>query len=194
MDSFALRQPSELGTLKVIELDHPTTQAVKRRRLASIGDEVTGDVDLVAVDFETESVAEALEGSAYDPAARAVFCWMGVTYYLTEETVYSALASMASCCAPGSELVFDYQVPAGSIDEQDSGVLRRLDWLVAKVGEPVIAELDPNELSERLNRIGFVVVADLSARVLDQMYFEHREAGLRVPNGMRVMHVRYAGP
>ncbi|MEM7139072.1 MAG: SAM-dependent methyltransferase [Myxococcota bacterium] len=182
-----------LEGLRVIELDHPGTQAVKRERLSKTGARVEGNVELVAVDFEAESVADALGRSSYDATQPAVFGWMGVTYYLAEETVYGAIASMASCCARGSELLFDYQVPRALTDAKNARVLRRLDWMTAKVGEPVLAELDPLKLATRLGEMGFEVGADLPADALDRMYFAHRESGLRVPAGMRVMHARRIG-
>ncbi|MEM7436347.1 MAG: SAM-dependent methyltransferase [Myxococcota bacterium] len=193
MDSFSLRRPLGLEGLRVIELDHPGTQAVKRERLSATGAHVGDNVELVAVDFEAETVADALGRSAYDATEPAVFGWMGVTYYLAEETVYATIASMASCCAPGSELLFDYQVPRALAEPKSSRVLRRLDWMTAKVGEPVLAELDRQVLATRLREMGFEVAADLSADALDRMYFAHRESGLRVPAGMRVMHARRIG-
>src|SRR5689334_22848638 len=53
LDTFAYRNPHQ--AVRVVEVDHPDTQAWKRRRLAEAGIEVPGSVAYVGVDFERQS-------------------------------------------------------------------------------------------------------------------------------------------
>ena len=95
---------------------------------------------------------------------------------------------MVECSAPGSEVVFDYQIPRRLIRADRARVLARLDRITEMLGEPVLCELVPTELADRLLELGLSVHAELSADTLDEMYFAGREPGLRVPPGMRVLH------
>ena len=55
-DTFAFRRP-EMLELQVFEVDHPTTQAFKRQRIAEAGWEQPANLHFVPVDFEQESLA-----------------------------------------------------------------------------------------------------------------------------------------
>ena len=58
LDTFAYRNP--YPALRVFEVDHPATQAWKRRRLADAQIAVPDDVTFVALDFASESLPAAL--------------------------------------------------------------------------------------------------------------------------------------
>jgi hypothetical protein len=60
LDSFAWRQPSRSG-IRVIEVDHPSTQAWKRSRIDSPGIPVPSTLTWAPVDFEVESVDAGLK-------------------------------------------------------------------------------------------------------------------------------------
>jgi methyltransferase (TIGR00027 family) len=100
LDTFAYRNPYPEGVLHVFEVDHPTTQTWKRARLEEIGIALPGDLTFALVDFETQTLAEGLHSAGYDPGKRTFFSWLGVTEYLTTETVMAALRFIAS--APGT--------------------------------------------------------------------------------------------
>ena len=59
-DSFAWRQPTR-GGIRVIEVDHPSTQAWKRSRIEALGIPVPSTLSWAPVDFEVESVAAGLD-------------------------------------------------------------------------------------------------------------------------------------
>ncbi|CCD92591.1 fragment of conserved hypothetical protein (part 1) [Bradyrhizobium sp. ORS 375] len=56
LDTFALRNPySDLG-LRVFEVDHPATQARKRRRLSEVGLTIPASLTFSAIDFESDDL------------------------------------------------------------------------------------------------------------------------------------------
>jgi len=57
LDTFAFRRPDMLGRRQVFEVDHPATQALKRRRLAELGWEIPVELHFVPVDFTREGMA-----------------------------------------------------------------------------------------------------------------------------------------
>src|SRR4029453_10422383 len=75
LDTFAYRNPHP--ALRVFEVDHPATQAWKRERLASSGIAVPSSLAFVPIDFERESLSEALPRVGFDRARRALFGWLG---------------------------------------------------------------------------------------------------------------------
>ena len=60
LDTFAYRNPFEVNGLKVFEVDHPATQAWKRRRLADAGLTPPPSLTYTPVDFERSTLGEGL--------------------------------------------------------------------------------------------------------------------------------------
>ena len=110
--------PSPIGLSRpticsVFELDHPATQAEKRRRLAEAQIAEPAHVSYVAHDFEGGSMTAALKAAGLDPDRGAFVLWLGVTPYLTEAAVFATLGELASWPG-GAEVVFDYANPPRS--------------------------------------------------------------------------------
>jgi methyltransferase (TIGR00027 family) len=171
LDTFAYRNPFE-GRLKVFEVDHPATQAWKRRRLEEAGIAIPKSVVYAPVDFERETLSEQLAAAGLDPCVRTAFTWLGVVPYLTHEAIAATLAEIAAH-AGGAEVVFDYSEPREAIDpvlraQHDERAAR-----VAEIGEPFRGYLVPEELHGQLRAFGFAEIDDLDmpgivARVLGQ--------------------------
>lgn len=71
LDTLAYRNPHAALGLRVFEVDHPATQEWKRGRLRAAGIEIPGETVFVAVDFERQSLAEALPSAGFRLAAPA---------------------------------------------------------------------------------------------------------------------------
>jgi methyltransferase (TIGR00027 family) len=68
-------------------VDHPDTQAAKRQRLRDLPGALPSQVTYVAMDFNRQSLLEALAHAGFDESVRTFFLWEGVTNYLTKEAV-----------------------------------------------------------------------------------------------------------
>ena len=111
LDTFAYRlEPTD--DLRVFELDHPATQAEKRRRLAEAQIAEPAHVSYVAHDFEGGSMTAALEAAGLDPDRAAFVLWLGVTPYLTEAAVFATLERTRELAGRGGSRVRLRQ-PAG---------------------------------------------------------------------------------
>lgn len=95
LDTFAFRRPEMLDKLHVFEVDHPSTQGFKRRRLAELGWKHPAQLHFVPVDFAKENLASVLARSSYDLHSLSFFSWLGVTYYLTRDVVLDTLRSIS---------------------------------------------------------------------------------------------------
>src|SRR6059058_5976368 len=87
LDTFAWRNPHAAAGLRVFEVDHPATQAWKRRLVAAAGLPVEGCAAFVPVEFETQSWLGALLSAGFRPDVPTHFAWLGVTMYLSRAQI-----------------------------------------------------------------------------------------------------------
>jgi methyltransferase (TIGR00027 family) len=147
----------------VFEVDRPANLLWKRSRLPA-GEPVRPVVE-APIDFETESLGDALGRAGFDSARPTFFIWEGVTQYLSREAVDATLGFVASC-APGCRLAFSYIVPEGLKSESATGA--------AAAGEPWLTTWEPEGLAMHLQGFGMTVLEDvgheeLRARFLDPL-------------------------
>jgi methyltransferase (TIGR00027 family) len=186
LDTFAYRNPHPASTVKVFEVDHPATQAWKRRQLEAGGIAVPQSLTFVPVDFESGSLADELRGGGLRDDEPCFFSWLGVTMYLTPTAIAGTLRYVASL-PRGSGIVFDYAVSPATL-----GLVRRLVVgavmrAVAAVGEPWKTFFDPATLAGELAALGFTQLEDLGADELNARFFRGRSDRLRVGGLGRVM-------
>jgi len=178
LDTFAFRRPDLRDRLQVFELDHPRSQALKRERLIAAGLADPPNLHFCAIDFERESVAEALGRISFRPDQPAVFAWLGVTMYLTRAAIEGTWRATRRVAAPGSELVFDF-IHSDALAGKASPAIRKLLERTRAVGEPIITGLDPATLGAELQATGWALIEQLDAAEIDRRYFAARNDGYR---------------
>lgn len=190
LDSFAWRRQDLATRLKVYEMDYAASQDSKRNRLAQLNIGLPKNLEFISVDFENESIADALEKSSYSRERRTFFSWLGTTPYLSRAAVFRILESIVSCAAPGSEIVFDYVVSKGFIDSADLPMLGKLKRFTAQRGEPLISHFDPKTFPREVCSLGFELVENLSPKKQEERYFSGREDDLPPPPDSYFAHFR----
>ena len=188
-DSFAYCRRGHASSLRVYELDHPDTQQVKRDRLRGSRTDIPAGSTLVPVDFEQQSVFEALDGTDFRRDQPAVFSFLGVSWYLSEQALNRTLREIAGAAA-GSELVMDYLLPPHRLHDEQREVLALLERVASARGEPGHHCLEPEVIAARLQQHGFGEVRDLGADEANVRYFAGREDALRIPELLRVLSAR----
>jgi len=113
-DSRPYRIPG-MAQCRVFEVDHPTTQAWKRKRLSQILGALPPHVTFVPVDFNRQTLDAELDRAGLRPAASTFFIWEGVTQYITANAVDATFRFVSEAAAPGSRIVFTY-IRRGVID------------------------------------------------------------------------------
>ena len=189
LDSFTLRQAQQHPQLKIYEVDHPDTQAAKQSKLRQFG-ELPANVEFVAIDFEKESIADALARSSIKRDQAAFFSWLGTTHYLEPETTLNTLASIAQIAAQGSEVVLDY-----SIDYRELEGIERLGTLFVSqftrfLKEPLKGQFRPKTLHQTAAQMGYQVIEDLSGDGLSERYFQARSDHIRHTIATHMLHLR----
>ena len=192
LDTFALRRSDLRERLRVIEIDHPATQAFKRGRIRDAGLEPPPNLHFAPADLEKESLAEVLPRSPYDPSRPAFFSWLGVTMYLTDEAIRATLRSLRRAAVPGSQLVFDYLDRAAFDSGNPSPTRARLFEIVRRVGEPMIFGFDPAALDAELAEEGFRLLEDLGPEAQKDLYYGNRTDGLQPTAAARLARAAVA--
>jgi methyltransferase (TIGR00027 family) len=185
LDTLAYRTPLT-ERLRIFEVDHPATQAWKRDMLAAAAIPVPNTVTFVPVDFERQTLADALNAAGFVSGARSFFSWLGVAPYLTEQAIFSTLAFIAGLPG-GAEVVFDYVNPAASIAPAGRAAHQALAERVAALGEHIQSYFDTEQLCAELRAIGFRHVDDVGPAQLASQFFPEAERSAPARGG-HVMH------
>ena len=189
LDTFAYRNPYPAGTLRVFEVDHPSTQAWKRARLDEVGLRVPGDVIFVAIDFEKEALPAVLATAGFDAGSPACFAWLGVTPYLAMDAIVVTLKYIASA-PPPTTVIFDYPISRELLSFWQRMMFDAFARRVAKTGEKFVSSFDPVELDQMLRSLGFRNVEDLGRGEINARYFSGRKDGLHVGSLGRIAIAR----
>jgi methyltransferase (TIGR00027 family) len=177
LDTFAYRNPHP--GLRVFEIDHPATQAWKREQLQEAGIPIPPSLTFVPVDFEHQTLADALASSGLNTSAPAFFSWLGVTPYLTREACMTTLRVIAKM-PEGSGVVFDFAIDPALLNAGQRQALDALSKRVAAAGEPFQLFFDPAKLQHELKTLGFHRTEFLQSAQINARYFQDRADGLCV--------------
>ena len=79
-----------------------------RRQVSQAGWEVPDHLHFVQADFTADDLISQLEEAGFHRSKRAFFSWLGVTHYLTKESILEILTRLAGASGEGSFIMFDY--------------------------------------------------------------------------------------
>jgi methyltransferase (TIGR00027 family) len=131
----------------------------------------------VAVDFERDSLAERLVAGGFDEDAPAFFSWLGVSYYLSRDSVLDIFRYVSRLPSP-SQLVFDFVMDDSELNETERKAMRSMTEYVKRHGEPWLCQFGPADLQQTLRDIGFSKTCYFSHALATRRYFEGRADGL----------------
>jgi len=161
-DCRAYRVPG-IERTRVFEVDHPATAAAKRLRLQRLLGTLPAHVVFVPIDFNRQTLAQAMAAARFDTGTRSVFIWEGVTNYLTAQAVDAVLHDVSAHSASESRLIFTY-VHRGVLDGSVPFIgAQQLLATVARAGEPWTWGIDPADLPAYLHVRGLALISDVGA-------------------------------
>lgn len=184
LDTFAYRNPHP--GVRVFEVDHPATQAWKRKILGLAAIPEPDSVTYVPVNFERQTAMDGLIAAGFDGSLPAFFAWLGVTMYLPEETVFAVLRAIAAL-PPASGVVFDYAIAKSEMSLLGRMAVAAVNQRLKQIGEPWVTFFSPGALATHLSALGFQRIRDLGPKELNAQYFSGRTDGLRVSSVAHVM-------
>lgn len=125
-----------LAGRRVVEIDHPATQAGKRARLSNLP-EPRADVEFAAADLRVDDLAEVLDDVGQDPDDPIVWIWEAVVPYLPPEAVDATLAVLAARTSGEGRLLVTTMTP-GLVDPDLRALSAGAFASLAVVGEPIL--------------------------------------------------------
>ncbi len=161
-DTLAARLHTEFPRVWFLELDHPATQAVKRRAL-----DPAANLHFLPVNLATESLAavvDACPGFSRDRASIVVA--EGLTMYLTADRVGSMLGDSSDLASPSGQVIFTFmeQAEDGSICFRGENPL--VAWWLKSRREPFLWGISQDALPAWLEANGLRCQAVASDREL----------------------------
>ncbi len=165
LDTLGVRLASERPELRVVEIDHPATLAVKRsvveKKLAS-GRPILAEADLSRDDAN----GSLLPAGVIDRSLSTVFIAEGLLMYLPEARVRSLLRELATATNPASWVVFSFMVERedGAIGFEPRSAL--VSWWLSMKDEPFCWSLDSARAEHFARELGWSVTAHADWTVL----------------------------
>lgn len=186
-DTFSFRHPELGNTLEIFEIDHPSTQEFKRRRLDEANFKIPNHLHFVPMDFTKEFSYQNLRDEGFDNK-KTFFSLLGVSYYLTKEEISSLIDHLFAKVPSGSSIVFDYA------DEnlfKEKGISHRVENMVKMAsvsGEPMKSCFSYDEIESMLEKSGLLIYEHLTPAKINELYFDNRKDYLSAFETIHYLH------
>lgn len=170
LDSRAYRFEELKQGVRIFEVDHPSSQASKVKKVKRIFGELPGYVHYVPIDFN-EEILDKLFEHGFGRSLRTLFLLEGVSMYLTPTAIDQTLAWISHNSGKGSELVFDYLYSSALIPENQPYEVRKSMRAGRLTGEGLSFGIDQDKLGVFLSQRGYRNIHEITAGDLQRLYF-----------------------
>lgn len=188
LDTFPYRHPQLETVVEIFEVDYPTTQAFKKKRLQEASLPPMKHLHFISMDFTKQFQSQPLfeQGFQYK---KTFFSLLGVSYYLTKKELASLLTHLFALVPSGSSIVLDY---ADETLFQEKGLFNRVDNMVkmaAAGGEPMKSCFAYEDMEKMLDPLGLLIYEHLTPPAIQQLYFQNRTDYLSAFETIHYMHI-----
>jgi methyltransferase (TIGR00027 family) len=132
----------------------------------------------VPINFESDSLKDALLGAGFNGDRKTLFIWEGVTYYLTAEAVDATLNFIRLNSPAGSSVCFDY----ASISTEafnDRGVKKIRQRMKSRYSsEPTKFGIKQGKLDSFLSGRGYSIIDRLTSKDMERRYLTLHDGSL----------------
>ncbi|AWB46075.1 SAM-dependent methyltransferase [Paenibacillus sp. CAA11] len=187
LDTFCFRHPELEDSLKVFEIDYPSTQEFKKQRLAQANLKIPSHLHFVSMDFTDKFSYQNLLQEGFENK-KTFFSLLGVSYYLTKEDNARLLNDLFTQVPSGSSIVFDYA------DEklfEEKGISNRVENMVKMAsasGEPMKSCFTYDEIENILDKSDLLIYEHLSPTMINERFFNHRSDYLSAFETIHYIH------
>lgn len=172
MDSFAFRRPDLVERIQVFEIDHPAMQRIKLERVRRAGLPIPGGLHFVPADLAKISAVDALAGSGFDMSRPTFLTLLGVSYYITSDSLAETARSISRHLPAGTLLTLDYLLAEESVKPEHVLMRKRMKSFVARMREPMVSEYSLDSMNAMMSAQGFETVGNFALSDLERRYTE----------------------
>jgi methyltransferase (TIGR00027 family) len=183
-DSRALRQKA-LAQAAIFEIDHPDTQARKKRILQQLPGGLPKNVHYISLNATRGDLRE-LPQHGFDRKAKAVFVLEGFIWYMPPEVASDIFAAITEIAEPGSQVIFDYILPSVVDGTCTLEGAQKHRAYCAKRGEPILFGIEPDQLAEYLRATGLSLIDDMGQDGLKARYTQGSRREIRIYPFLRI--------
>lgn len=170
MDTRALRFADKNKGTNIFELDIERTQQPKIEILTEKGVNLPDELHFVAIDFNKQSLSDALIPAGYQEKHKSLFLWEGVTMYLNADAVDSTLRFIRDRAQKGSMVVFDYIYASVLRRENKYYGEKEIFDTVSNAGEGWTFGIEEGAIEDYLDERGFTLVSHFTPAQLQEKY------------------------
>ena len=185
-DSRAYRFEHLKEQVKVFEVDHPATQAVKLAKVKQIFGGLPDHVTYVAIDFDRDSLEKRMAECGYSPHLKTLFIWEGVVFYLTSEAIDGTLDFIAHHALPGSLVIYDYIYTSSFAGDQKRTEIKSMQRYRDLTGEGPRFSIDEGAIQSFMEQRGFCDVVNADHSYWKEHYFTGANANRPLAKGYAI--------
>ncbi|MBU8788822.1 MULTISPECIES: class I SAM-dependent methyltransferase [Bacillus] len=187
LDTFCFRHPELKNSFQVFEVDHPSTQEFKKKRLENTEYDIPDHLHFVPMDFTREFSYQSLIDEGFENE-KTFFSLLGVSYYLTKEENANLISRLFSKVPSGSSIVFDY---ADERLYEEKGISNRVENMVkmaAASGEPMKSCFSYEEIEKLLEASSLLIYEHLTPDAINDRFFRNRTDDLSAFETIHYIH------
>ena len=177
-----------LSKIKVFEVDHPATQALKIGKIETIFGRIPEHVVYVPVDFESEELGQKLLEKGYNKSQKTLFIMEGLVMYIPPKAVDETLSFISKNSGKRSAIIFDYY-PQSLVDgTSESEAAKNIREFVAEQGEPLLFGIEEEMVETFLVQRGFSRIRNVTSEDYKKAYFQGVNEGRTVSSLLSFVH------
>ncbi|WP_085505785.1 class I SAM-dependent methyltransferase [Thalassobacillus devorans] len=188
LDTFCYRYPELEIVLEIFEIDHPSTQEFKKKRLKEANINIPSNLQFIAMDFTRMFSDQNLIKQGFDVNKKTFFSLLGVSYYLTREEISNLMAHLFNEVSPGSSIVFDYGDETLFTEKGHFNRVENMVKMAAASGEPMKSCFSYQELEKILETFGLLIYEHLTPSNINELYFSNRNDYLTAFETIHYVH------
>ena len=169
MDCRAYYIPG-IEKMRYFEVDHPKIIKIKMKKMRKILGKLPDHVVYVPIDFQKQSLDDALKDAGYNLNSKTFFIWEAVTQYISKEANDSTFKYIGQA-APGSKLVFSYVIKSFFEGKYNNNGIKKLAKRFVKKNNPIfISGFDPIEMKNYLAKYSLNLIEDIDSVNMQNRY------------------------
>ncbi len=188
LDTFCYRYPELETVLEIFEIDQPSTQGYKKKRLKEASFDIPSNLHFVAMDFSKMYSDQTLINQGFDVNKKTFFSLLGVSYYLTKEEISNLMAHLFNKVPPGSSIVFDYGDETLFTEKGHSNRVENMVKMAAASGEPMKSCFSYRDLEKLLETFNLLIYEHLTPSNINELYFSNRNDYLTAFETIHYVH------